>query len=69
MTEFDGGPAVISAGGENLAKLMGRFHFVVDGYDGDPDEIYAIEEVRALYRKLWAEWPYCSTSASLSPTV
>ena len=44
--------------GKSLAKLMGQFHFVVHGYDEHPHEVYAIEEVRALYRKLWAAWPY-----------
>jgi hypothetical protein len=44
--------------GKALAGLMGRFNFIVHGYDDDPQEIYAIEPVRALYRKLWEEWPY-----------
>ena len=44
--------------GAELGALMGRFYFMVHGYDDDPQEIYAIEEVRAFYRKLWDEWPY-----------
>jgi hypothetical protein len=44
--------------GAELAALMGRFNFMVHGYDDDPQEVYVIEEVRAFYRKLWKEWPY-----------
>lgn len=44
--------------GTELAALMGRFNFMVHGYDDDPQEVYAIEGVRAFYRKLWAEWHY-----------
>ena len=44
--------------GAGLATLMGRFTFTVHGYDDDPQEVYAIEEVRAFYRKLWKQWPY-----------
>ena len=41
-----------------LGALMGRFNFMIHGYDDDPREIYAIEEVRAFYGKLRTEWPY-----------
>jgi len=44
--------------GAELGALMGRFNFMVHGYDDDPHEVYAIEEGRAFYRKLWREWPY-----------
>ena len=44
--------------GAELAALMGRFTFIVHGYDDAPHEVYAIGEVRAFYRKLWDEWPY-----------
>lgn len=44
--------------GKELAALMGQFNFMVHGYDDDPQEVYAIAEVRAFYRKLRAEWPY-----------
>lgn len=51
------GASALPAGAE-LDALMGRFNFMVHGYDDDPHEVYAIEEVRAFYRKLWDEWPY-----------
>ena len=44
--------------GAELGALMGRFNFMIHGYDDDPHEVYAIEEVRAFYRKLREEWPY-----------
>lgn len=44
--------------GNQLGELMGRFSFMVHGYDDDPHEVYAIAEVRAYYRKLRDEWPY-----------
>lgn len=44
--------------GSELSALMGCFNFMVHGYDDDPQEVYAIAEVRAFYKKLWEEWPY-----------
>lgn len=44
--------------GAELGALMGRFNFMVHGYDDHPHEVYAIEEVRAFYRELWDQWPY-----------
>ena len=41
-----------------LAALMGRFEFMVHGYDDEPEEIYAVEDIRRFYRQLWQEWPY-----------
>jgi len=29
-----------------LARMTGTFNFIVHGYDDDPQEVYAIEEVR-----------------------
>ena len=48
---------------------MGTFHFIVHGNDDDPHEVYAIEEVRAFYRKLWEEWPYWFFFCDLTPRV
>lgn len=44
--------------GRELAILMGRFNFVVHGYDDEPDEVYAIKAVRTYYQALREEWPY-----------
>ncbi len=44
--------------GAELGSLMGRFNFMVHGYDDEPVEVYAIGEVRAFYRELWKAWPY-----------
>ena len=51
------GASVLPDGAE-LGALMGRFNFMVHGYDDHPHEVYAIEEVRAFYRQLRDEWPY-----------
>ncbi|MEP6670191.1 MAG: hypothetical protein ABJF10_13605 [Chthoniobacter sp.] len=44
--------------GAKLGALMGRFNFTVEGYSGDPRDIYANPKVRAFYRKLAMDWPY-----------
>jgi len=44
--------------GPELARLMGRFHFIVHGYDDDPHEVYAIEAIRTFYQTLLRKWPY-----------
>jgi len=44
--------------GEDLASLMGRFVFFVEGYDDDPRELYTIDEVRTFYQTLCRRWPY-----------
>lgn len=41
-----------------LAELMGTFQFFVEGWDGVPDEIYAIPEIRKFYAHLHKVWPY-----------
>ena len=41
-----------------LAKLMGSFQFLIQGWDDDPQEIYAIPEVRKFYQQFHKIWPY-----------
>lgn len=51
------GPAALPEGPE-LAAMMGKFQFVVDGWNDDPQEIYAIPEIRKFYQHLHHVWPY-----------
>ena len=51
------GPAALPTGPE-LAALMGRFQFLVEGYDHDPQELYAITEVRRFYQHFHQVWPH-----------
>ena len=51
------GPDALPEGPE-LAALMGKFQFVVDGWNDDPQEIYAIPEIRSFYQHLHRVWPY-----------
>jgi len=44
--------------GPALARLMNRFRFLVHGYDDDPQELYAIPEVRKFYQYFHRVWPY-----------
>ncbi len=44
--------------GPDLAGRLGGFAFVVEGYDHDPREIYAIPEVRKFYSAFHRAWPY-----------
>lgn len=44
--------------GPALAAMMGTLQFVVDGWNDDPQEIYAISEVRKFYQQLYEVWPY-----------
>ena len=44
--------------GEELANLMGRLTFLVEGYDDDPREVYTIDEVRTFFQTLSRKWPY-----------
>lgn len=44
--------------GSDLASMMGKFEFIVEGFDDDPQEIYGIPEVRKFYQKLHRVWPY-----------
>ena len=43
--------------GPELARLMGRFHFLIGGYDDHPEEVYAISEIRRFYRFFLNAWP------------
>lgn len=38
--------------------MMGKFQFLVEGWDDDPQELYAIPEVRKFYQHLHRVWPY-----------
>ena len=38
--------------------MMDSLGLIVDGYDDDTREIYAIPEVRRFYQQLWERWPY-----------
>ncbi len=51
------GPAALPAG-PALAALMGRFSFLIEGYDNDPQELYAIPAVRKFYQHFHQVWPY-----------
>lgn len=43
---------------EDARRHRGQMTLVVDGYDDDPRELVDIPEVRALLRRLEAQWPY-----------
>lgn len=43
---------------EDAWLYRGQMTLVVDGYNNDPRELVDIPEVRALLRRLEAEWPY-----------
>jgi hypothetical protein len=43
--------------GPALARLFGRFSFLVDGFNDRPGEVYAIPELRRFYRALHRRWP------------
>ena len=51
------GPAALPTGPE-LATMMGKFQFLVDGWNDDPQELYAIPEVRKFYQHFHKVWPY-----------
>jgi hypothetical protein len=51
------GPAALAVGSE-LAVMMGTFQFVVDGWNDDPNEVYAIPEIRKFYQYFHEVWPY-----------
>jgi hypothetical protein len=51
------GPHALPEGAE-LAALMGKFQFLVEGWDDDPQELYSIPEVRKFYQHLHRVWPY-----------
>ncbi len=44
--------------GAELAAMMGKFQFLVEGFDDNPLEIYSIPEVRKFYQHLHGVWPY-----------
>ncbi len=44
--------------GKQLQGMMNSLALMIQGYDDDPREIYAIPEVRAFYKQLWEVWPY-----------
>ena len=41
--------------GKKLAEMMNSLALVIEGYDHDPREIYAIPEARKFYRQLWQD--------------
>ena len=51
------GPEALPEGPE-LAAMMGAFQFAVDGWNDDPQEIYAIPEIRKFYQHFHNVWPY-----------
>jgi hypothetical protein len=44
--------------GKKLEGMMNSLALMIEGYDHDPREIYAIPEVRKFYQQLWQRWPY-----------
>lgn len=44
--------------GKKLETMMNSVALMIEGYNHDPREIYAIPEVRAFYKQLWEVWPY-----------
>jgi hypothetical protein len=44
--------------GKQLQGMMNSLVLMIEGYDDDPREIYAIPEVRTFYQQLWQRWPY-----------
>lgn len=51
------GPSALPEG-PALARMMGSFVFLVDGWNDDPNELYAIPEVRKFYQHFYSAWPY-----------
>ena len=51
------GPAALPEGPE-LAAMMGKFQFLVEGWGDDPQELYSIPEVREFYQQFHRVWPY-----------
>lgn len=44
--------------GKKLETMMNSLALMIEGYDHDPREIYAIPEVRSFYQQLSQRWPY-----------
>lgn len=38
--------------------MMDSMVFLIQGYDNDPREVYAIPEIRQFYKKFREAWPY-----------
>jgi len=38
--------------------MMNSLVLMIEGYDHDPREVYAILEARKFFRQLWQDWPY-----------
>ena len=51
------GPSALPEG-PALAAMMGSFQFLVDGWNDDPNELYAIPEIRKFYQHFHEAWPY-----------
>ena len=51
------GPEALPAGPE-LAAMMGSMVFLIDGWNDDPQEIYAIPEIRRFYQHFHSVWPF-----------
>jgi len=51
------GPEALPEGPE-LAAMMGSVQFFVQGWDDDPQEIYAIPKIRGFYQHFHRVWPY-----------
>jgi len=51
------GPGALPEGPE-LAAMMGTFQFLIEGWDDDPQELYAIPEIRKFYQHFHRVWPY-----------
>ena len=51
------GPAALPEG-PALARMMGCFVFLVDGWNDDPNELYAIPDIRKFYQHFHEVWPY-----------
>ena len=41
-----------------LANKLNNLAFIVEGYDGHPEELYHISEVRRFYAELHRRWPW-----------
>jgi hypothetical protein len=53
----------------NLRSLCSKWHFVVAGYDDDPEELYEIPAVRHFFSRatiLWPAWTFGAATTSLS---
>jgi len=53
----------------NLRALCSQWHFVVAGYDEEPEELYEIEAVRHFFSSvtiLWPAWTFGAATTSLS---